>query len=351
MPRDRFRRAGAIGLCLLAFVSGVRATPTRPSLARAAPRFLFRNGFWINLHHALLAEAAHRAGHEPLEMPADRLIGDEGRVWAGALDTYDVFKGRSVIFDRELVQVNDLLSGIPDDRPPQGLPAPVLAALVETAPIYRRVVWPAQQRTNADWIGAVEPAVARIAVATTDTIAAAYRTTWPAEPVVVDVTATADVHGGYTTVRGPAGAAGHTTIAASEPKNHGDMAIELIFHEASHTIDARIVAFIDAECGRQHVPVPADLWHAVLFYTAGDVVRRAIGKADDPSYEAYADRFGVYARGWQTYRRALERDWFPYLRGRTSFESALTALIHDSAATGGRGLGPNGAPGRSARAR
>jgi hypothetical protein len=324
---------GPIAACLAVLVMGPSPSVSGRAAPQGEPRFVFRNGFWTNLHHALLADAGRRERQQTLALPLVSLSGGEAQAWSAALDAYDTFKGRSVIFDDELVKINDGLTGIPDDRSPTDVPSTVTAVLAGAAPVYRRHVWASQQRVNSDWIAAIEPVVARHAVSVTDAIAAAYRTTWPARPVVVDVTSDADVHGGYTTTSGPSGAAGHTTIASPDEKLQGDMAVEIVFHEASHTIDDRIVKIIDDECVRQHVRVPPNLWHALLFFTAGEVVRRDLGKSDDPAYQPYADRFGVYERGWQLYRTALGRDWLPYLRGKETketFDAALAALIRDS---------------------
>jgi len=162
-------------------------------------------------------------------------------------------------------------------------------------------------------------------------IARTYRVEWPAAPIIVDAAAEAGPFGGYT-IDGPDGSAAHTIIEASNPEYQGDMAFEMLFHEASHAraIGGRIIAAINAEAARQHVTAPRDLWHTVIFYTAGELARRELGKTGDAQYQAYAYRYGVYTRGWQPLRDALERDWQPYLDGRLGFDEALTALVRDT---------------------
>ena len=63
--------------------------------------------------------------------------------------------------------------------------------------------------------------------------------------------------GGYT-IDGPDGTAAHTIIEASNPEYQGDMAFEMLFHEASHAraIGGRITAAINAEAAR-HNPLEA----------------------------------------------------------------------------------------------
>jgi hypothetical protein len=114
------------------------------------------------------------------------------------------------------------------------------------------------------------------------------------------------------------------------------MAVEIVFHEASHGIDAVIVKLIDDEAARQRIAAPPELWHAMLFFTAGEIVRRDLGQADNAAYKPYADRYDVYSRNWSRYRTALERYWQPYLRGTLPFDAALAGVVRDSA-----GANPN----------
>src|SRR5262249_32681114 len=136
----------------------------------------------------------------------------------------------------------------------------------------------------------------------------------------------------YTTT-GAAGTAGHTIVRSASAANQGDMGFEIVFHEASHTVDDQIVKAIEEERRRQGLAQhDHDLWHAVIFYTTGGLVKRELGKADDASYRPSAYRYGVYERGeWPKFRTALEADWQPYLDGRVTYEIALRNLVRDAA--------------------
>jgi hypothetical protein len=132
------------------------------------------------------------------------------------------------------------------------------------------------------------------------------------------------------TAAGPPGTAGHTVLApekASDP----DVAFEIVFHEASHTVDDQIMQTLDREAAKQHVKIPEDLWHALIFYTSGEIVKRELGKQADAAYKPYAYRFNLYSRGnWDPLRVALERSWQPYLDGKSTFDNALHDLVRDS---------------------
>ena len=66
-----------------------------------------------------------------------------------------------------------------------------------------------------------------------------------------------------------------------------------------------------------------DLWHALLFFTSGEVVKKRLG-AD---YVPYAYRNGLYDRGWGAFRKALEQHWVPYLQGRVTFDAAIRDVV------------------------
>ena len=110
------------------------------------------------------------------------------------------------------------------------------------------------------------------------------------------------------------------------------MGFEIVFHEALHTVDGQIIKMLDAEATRQGVTIPEDLWHAVIFFTSGELVKREMGKQGDPFYEPYAYRFDLYgkAAGWDRMRAALERDWQPYLNGKAGFDAAMRDLFDDA---------------------
>jgi hypothetical protein len=260
---------------------------------------------------------------------------DERTAWGLALDAYLGYTNRDLVFDAPLIRINNTLTELADDAQPTRLPSALDAAarrgLIIGAPIYRAHFWTAQQRLNDRWIDAIKPVLAEHGAAMAAALARAYRVEWPSAAIVVDAASEAGPSGAYT-VDGPPGTAAHTTIEAANTDLQGDMAFEMVFHEASHArgIGDRLSAALEAAAARRQVAVNRDLWHAVIFYTTGELARRELGKAADPQYKPYAYRNGVYTRGWQTLRDALERDWKPYLDGKTSYDDAIDALVRDA---------------------
>jgi hypothetical protein len=72
--------------------------------------------------------------------------------------------------------------------------------------------------------------------------------------------------------------------------------------------------------------VPRGLSHVLIFFTAGDAVRRTI-----PGHVPYAEAHGIYDRGWQSLHAAVVDIWKPYLDGRGTREEALRTLVSRTA--------------------
>jgi len=96
------------------------------------------------------------------------------------------------------------------------------------------------------------------------------------------------------------------------------------FHEGSHGIAEPVQAAIIRECRQRDKAIPRDLWHALVFYTTGEVIRPVLGTSgatagdqeDSVSgggYTPYAVREGLYQRGWSDYFKLLQKFWQPYL--------------------------------------
>jgi hypothetical protein len=298
--------------------------------AACAESFEFQNNFWVNLHHFVRGEARRRSVGLTLNLPPAELNDKERPVWTKALDAYASLAKEDLVFSEPLVRINKALATMSGDSLPPGVVDPKIAAALESAaPIYRAHLWDRHRRANAEWIEKYAPIARQHSASVTKALAAAYRVSWPTQPILVDVACEAGPNLAYTT-GGPPGTAGHTVIAASQVSDP-DVAFETVFHEASHTVDDEIVKYVDREAESQHVKAPPELWHAVIFYTVGEIVRRERGKQNDPAYKTYADRAGVYNRGeWPKLHAALQRDWQPYLDGKATFEDALHKLVRDA---------------------
>jgi hypothetical protein len=170
-------------------------------------------------------------------------------------------------------------------------------------------------------------------VGLSERLADIYQTRWPREKIRVDLSGYANWSGAYTTVD-PL----RVTISSLDSRNQGPGALEVLFHEGSHGIAEPVQAAIIRECRQRDKAIPRDLWHALVFYTTGEVLRPVLGSSDATAgdqdgsvpgggYTPYALREGLYQRGWNDYFKLLQRFWQPYLDGHASFDDAIARMV------------------------
>lgn len=295
----------------------------RPAALQTPPRwFEFRVSFWNSLHHELHALARPRA---PSAVAPREDLSEAARAgWQKALEVYRPLGRRSLLFDEGLASMSARLSPLSDDAglPREAIAPALIAALEAAAPAYRASGWPTHQRDARAFIASASSLLTRYGAVIAPTVAAAYGATW-SESVPVDVVRDAGPPGNaHTTVRPRA----HVTIAATDPRHQGLAALELLFHEASHGWDATLTDEITSAARAEGRVVRQDLWHAVLFYTAGELTRRALAATDTP-YVPYAVVQGMTSGIYQDVWPAIVQTWTPWLDRRTSRAAAVTALV------------------------
>jgi hypothetical protein len=299
--------------------------------------FVFHSGFWINLHHFLYEQALLRRqaaqskqATESVPQPIDQRTPKERQLWDAAVDYYlkNMVK-RDLLFDQDLVAMNDQLSESEAvrDLSKSGVNSDVAKVLESVAPVYRVHWWPQHDRANRFWIAVATPMVQQFGRTLINQLTAAYKAKWPTDPIRVDVVEYANWAGAYTTF----GDGQHVHITMStDPGNQGFAALELLFHEASHWMvgpnNGAVARAIARECKAKNKPIPRDLWHAIIFYTAGEFTRRDLSENRVTDYTPYAYR-GLWARAWPNLQRPLELYWQPYLEGKVDFDKAMTNII------------------------
>jgi hypothetical protein len=248
--------------------------------------------------------------------------------WSRAVQAFGALRPGAVPPKLELRLAYEL--ALPNDRSFDENLGPVPGwyrrALADGAPAYRRCWWSDDDRRNREWILTAAARLARTEDAIARHITQAHRVELPTERISVDVVPTIDFAGANTVVH-----PNHILIASAQPSNEGYGALEALFHEASHTMvgprSEGSVAALRQAAQRQGVELPADLWHAVLFYTAGDATKKAVREAWGEPYLPYLYTSGLFVRAWPTWREPLERSWQPYLDGSSSLERAADELV------------------------
>ena len=317
-----------------------RGLPGRSSTktAESTYPFEFHSGFWINLHHFLYEQAtlrkevaASNAGTAATVIEIKQLSAEQQRQWNKALDYYtQAIINRDLIADRELVVTNDLLSIADDyaDLSKSEINADLRRVLESVAPIYRTKWWPKHDKANRFWIAVVTPMVQQFSQTLITQLIAAFKGRWPDSAIRVDVVEYANWAGAYTTFTRDRKV--HTTIVSIEKDYQGFAALEMLFHEASHSmVDPRngaVAAAIARECKAKNKPIPNGLWHAIIFYTSGEFTKRNLRDVGVTDYTP-AGYKGMYTRVWPNFQRPLELYWQPYLDGSLDFDKAISSMI------------------------
>jgi hypothetical protein len=314
------------------------------------PVFELHSGFWINLHHTLYLQA--RQSRDDRATPS--MVGagaethrtaNERQVWDAAVAYYQAnYADKDLLFNTELMLLKnqlgefegcDEISGAKKKTCDAGLPPALTKILESAAVVYRAHEWPGHDRANRLWIAGVAPLVREKGLGLAERLADVYQARWPKQKIRVDVTAYANWAGAYTTLD-PL----RVVIASTDPRNQGSAALEILFHEASHGIAEPVQLAINRECRQRDKAIPRDLWHALLFYTTGEVIRPVMPPQDAEApgdvssnanagkeYMPYAFRERLYQRGWDNYLSLLRHFWQPYLDGKISFDDAIAHMV------------------------
>lgn len=304
--------------------------------------FEFHSGFWVNLHHFLYRQAqltqSQKGPHSLALSKADsdewqQLSPAEHMAWDAAVSFYSrSLVKRDLLFDDDLAETKNQLEDAETstDLANAQIPADLKAVLLKAAPVYRKHWWPRHDAQNKAWIAHLEPLIQRYGSSLSTKLMQIYDEPWPQYPVRIDAVAYSNWAGAYTTL-GPT----RPTISTTDPANQGDAALEIVFHETSHGMmnkvrDAIHAAETNVNTHRQGEAFQSgSIWHAVLFYTAGELVARQI-----PGYIPYADKNGLWMRAWPDPDRSLvERNWKPHMDGSLTLQQSLSKLIGDLAAT------------------
>jgi hypothetical protein len=281
-------------------------------------RFALRSDPRVALHHFLLDWAMAEAGEWPPYAPPvreregwrDSLTADEARTWSAAVAAYDAGRGRSLLFDTGLVSVRDWAAGLVELVAVPSADRPLSAAVESALPVYLRRWWPEHDRRNRAWIASVAPMLDDVEEAVIPRLEAAYGGTWPAGRIPVDVMVHANDVGAYSV-------GGRVTISSGNRNIVMPHAVDLVFHEASHVdgLEAPLTSAVAEAFRAAGGEAPERLWHDVIFFTTGEILRIVLEERGRPGFRPYAEAAGVYSRGerWATALPALRRHWLPFL--------------------------------------
>jgi sugar lactone lactonase YvrE len=301
-----------------------------PALVAKTPHFAFYSDFTTNLHDALLEAGRARRRGDPEMFKAgeetacfDQQTPSARNGWTLAVDYYADVISSARWNERQQVLIRLDLAGVaewerPRDRRLVGIARGFLQA---AAPVYEACRWKTQDAKNRNWIEALVAQLRFHEDAISHRLAKLYQRPLGALPIRVDIVETVNWSGATTWLLDPDG--GHIMISNVE---HGPVSLEYLFHETSHTLmgPAHPVQNALREAAeRLDVALPDDLWHAVLFYTTGDTVRRVLADAGEPTYTPLLLGGNIFGR----YHEPMKRAWTAYLEGDRTLAEAAEDLL------------------------
>ena len=323
-------------LLFLIIIALVICAPTvTAKTLEAGPIFVFHTDeFWLNLHHFLyvLGRARNKEADTAREAvsgaPADqesglaKLNAKEQKIWREAVAWYAAgLSKKDIVFDKPMPDITHALARQRDAKTLNVSDDPeMLTVLQRAGPIYRKAWWKKHREANRRWQKAMEALIKLHGERVLQFIANAYKLQWPAAGFPVHVTAYSNWAGAYSTT-------GNLLVLASQSPSLQELyGLETIFHEGMHQWDEQIFAALREQAIKRNKFFPRGLSHSLIFFTAGEAVRRVV-----PGYVPYAEKFGVWQRGMGTFRAALEEVWKPYLHGQGTRDEAFTALVTKTA--------------------
>ncbi|MGD2069087.1 MAG: hypothetical protein PVI57_10480 [Gemmatimonadota bacterium] len=305
------------------------------TLVAASDHLALHSDPWINLHHFLYnwarADEGLGTGREHVPVPERASLGELGEeeraAWTTAVRLYrDSVAARNRFADGMLELKEGLvrLGGDTGASPPEVIPG-VSGALAVAMPVYLERWWPGHDRANRAWVSSVVDRLRRHESEYVSLTERIYGARWPAGRRRVDVSAYANFAAGYT-------ALGHVVIYSTDPGNQGLYALETLLHEIQHTREMSSVVRGELAEAFEAVgsDVPRNLWHAMIFATAGEFVRIVAEEEGLPPHTPYWTRGGFGdLGGWAEVVPAANRRWLPVVRGEASRGDALAALAAD----------------------
>jgi hypothetical protein len=300
-------------------------------------RFTFQSNFWINLHHFLYQWANTR--NEPDEQIAEEveielLAPDERDAWERGIGYYQrVVIERGILDTLQGPLIAQLIElGIDQVEAVGALPDSTARTLAELMPIYRSRWWEKHDRTNREWIQQLQPLLERHEETLVQQVTHIWKSHWPEQPYRVDIAVYASRVGAYTPDKPD-----HSMVSSTFYANQGFNALESVLHEAHHMTSleqARLSAVYEA-FNRRQTTAPRRLYHALLFYTAGELIRSVAAKEGTVQYQTQAEIFGFYKRDrWSGFRKAFDTHWKAVLLGEIDPTAALDRIAADISVNG-----------------
>ncbi len=295
--------------------------------------FEFHSDFEVNLHDALLEAGRTRWSDRPELFHS----GEESEcftklpralrsAWDHAVGFYAETVSPPQARTARFVIRLDLIDEELDEDSDRELAVIATSVRAAAAPAYRACRWQAQDAANRGWVERSLAIIAERGDEIAGRRAELYQEPLDGLPLRTDVVETVGWTSANTIYLSPEG--GHIWVRNSA--GEGTVALETMFHEASHTVmgpGRSLANSLTKAAGELAVSIPRDLWHGVLFYTTGYAVREVLEEAGKPGYVPMTFDQNIFGE----FHEVLKAEWTGYLEGEKTLEEAARDLVRAAA--------------------
>ncbi|MBL7932455.1 MAG: hypothetical protein JNL60_11160 [Bacteroidia bacterium] len=200
----------------------------------------------------------------------------------------------------------------------------MLEAVSTFAPYFTKLFWAEIESANKAWLKSNLPQIVSLENQIVPELEKIYQTKLPEGKIRVDLVDYATWAGAYSFNDKFC----HVVFSTSHRSNQGELAPEVIFHEASHFMVDKLSEMIAKEAKGKDIKTSINLWHNMIFYTAGYVMEKELAKAGKkfvPFYEQmkFADKFSDFKYSVE----ACKQFWDPYCEGKLGMEEAVKQIV------------------------
>ncbi|MEO6303761.1 MAG: hypothetical protein ABIP51_11385 [Bacteroidia bacterium] len=238
----------------------------------------------------------------------------------------DSLVSKDLLFDNTMSEFSDYLSDEGKTKIKLKLKwqSETLEALKKFQPYFTKLYWTGIDSSNRAWLNTYKDQITKMEINVLPELEKIYQTKLPGEKIRIDLTCYATFAGAYSFKNGFE----HIIYSSVNKGNQGDLAAEVVFHEASHFLVDKLSEKIFLLAKDKPVKKGMNLWHNVLFYTTGYVLEKQYKlqwKKFEPYYVQmkFEDKFPdfkISVEGCKLY-------WNEYLEGKTTMDASLKKLV------------------------
>ncbi len=312
---------------MLCFISTVvyAGSPERVQAVHKWNEFVFKSNLQINLHHFLF-ELARDEKYFEYELKNKNLTQKEILNLKDAVKQYKIkIDGGHILFDEgEIPQMtSDVLT-----RRDINFDTSIGKAFTSFIPVYERVYWSKHDSKNKKWVEELGSKLDQYGRQIAGKLEVLFQSELVTkEQHLIDVVYKPGIkQGAYTSTRNS-----QTIINSTSEDFLNWYALEMIFHEVSHAVsvnrESKLQSLIKSVFEKNGLESETGIWHPILFYTVGEVVKNAID-VQKQNYVPYALLNDLYKGRW-SYENILIEYWKPYIEGKVTMEVAVENIAKE----------------------